>query len=155
MKFREGIFTVCPFCQYDRAKFADMRAAHGKLEWKDTRTHQFMCGAVLQEARIIYRENYRGRRKAPHFTINLIRPCAGSLDILTAALFTVCKKWDLSTIKSMEDQERLYLETTNLTALAIHRAIRKSTMMQDMWRLPPIPNLPSHVLAVAKALKDR
>lgn len=154
MKFREGVFAVCPFCQYDRAKFADMRSTHGRNEWRDTRTHQFMCGAVLQEARISVRDGVK-RKRPPHFTINLIRPCAGSMDILTAALFTVCKKWDLSTIKSMEDQEKIYMETTNLTALAIHRAIRKSVMMQDMWRLPPIPNLPSHVLAVARALKDR
>jgi hypothetical protein len=56
----------------------------------------------------------------------------------------------LSTITLFEATEKHAIEIGNLTAAAIHNAIRNSSMMQDVWRLPPIPSLPSHIKQLAR-----
>lgn len=151
MKWREGIFTLCPYCMSPRimGRIGPAHKFHQCTELRRTKSHEYRCGCVIIEGEIL-------QYTTSEFAFVCVdKVCPGAMAVLSKGLYGVINKWDLSTLTLFESAEKHAIEIGNLTAAAIHQAIRTSSMMQDCWRLPPIPCLDSHVKLVAKKSDSR
>lgn len=144
MKFRNGVFQLCPYCMAPRSHieyFPLGRRFFQNDYVKDARGHRFLCGCVITEAAI---DKYDKSDSPGGIFVAVDKPCKEAMIVLSRALYAVVKKHDLATITSFAACDKMAIEAGNVTAAMIHRAIRNSSMLQDNWRLPPIPCLESH-----------
>jgi hypothetical protein len=145
MKFRDGIFVVCPYCQSARmwSGVGPDRVFYQCTDLKNSRYHKFSCGCSILEA-----EMDKDIRNNMFCSVESV--CPGAVVALSKGLYAVMNKYDLWTMTTFQQTEQHAIALGNITSSAIHDAIRNSSMMQDNWRLPPIPNLPSHIKLLAR-----
>lgn len=162
MKWRDGVFVICPFCSAPRIS-GDSRDGgkmiqlynDKKLKQADcarTRRHTYKCDCEIVEAWLDAPKHTRADERSAMF---IVKQCAMANMVLSKALSYVVTRHDLSTLCTFDQAELIAGKAANITALAIYRNVRNSSLIQDNYRLPPIPLLESHARILAEELSKR
>jgi hypothetical protein len=161
MKWRDGVFAICPFCAAKRVA-GDQREG-GKILYyhrdremveKDclrTRRHYYGCGAEIVEG---WLDTKHGDPKC-HSAATVVLACPTAMMTLSKGLTYLIQYHDLSTLCTFDQAELIAESCANVTALAIYRNVRKSALVQDNYRLPPIPMMDTHARILAEELAKR
>lgn len=162
MKWRSGLYACCPYCsakrvsgdtlteypfrEHDRFKKGASHIIH-KLA---ARRHRYSCGMVMIES-----ERNHVQAKNVYISHYLVAThlCPAALVTFSKALTYIACHYDLSTLTSYETCELIAEQHANVTAKAIYSALRNDLVLQDNFRLPPIPLLDCHVKKLAKLSK--
>lgn len=159
MKWRDGVYSICPFCsspskggefypEYVVQIYNDDMSKYDKVV--KARKHIYRCGCSIIEA-----ENQNHLRSAEIQYLTPTAICPAAYVTLGKALSMVATKYDLSTITDFDTCESIAEAAGNLTAKAIYHHVRTQSLLYDHFRLPPVPLMDFHAKLLAKELAKK
>ena len=156
MKWRTGVYAVCPWCLSKRVNGETLSEYTFSYVDSDGKTKKhvlaarrqiYQCGSQIIESEKDYHR--RNNLTINHYLV-ATHLCPAAMVTFSKALTMIANYHDLSTLTNYETCELIAEKTANYTSLAIHQALRSSPVLQDKFRLPPIPLLGCHVKLLAK-----
>jgi hypothetical protein len=159
MKWRDGVYCLCPWCSSPRTSGDFIPEYKVKIYNDDVTTydkvvkarkHKYKCGCSIIEA-----ENQNHLRSAEIQYLTPTALCPAALVTMGKALSMVATKFDLSTITDADTCESIAETLGNLTAKTIYHNIRNYSVLYDNYRLPPIPMMDYHCKLLAEELAKK
>lgn len=137
MKWRNGVFTCCPFCDATRNgsgwhEFPDWWT--NKRIMVRAKIHHYSCGCVIIE-------NYTVKRE--YLQTNVVSACHGAMLVLSKAMNAIVNEKDLTTWASFKQHYYQAKKSANYISYMMHKAASQFMVSNDVWRLPPIPTIRS------------
>ena len=129
MKWRHGIFEICPYCFASRDG-----AGHKRLGPRLARVHHYTCGCSIEEWHT---------QKRQFLQCHVTSSCAGGNLVLSRSLSAIVNQKNLTTIELIKDHMKLAERACSYLSYKIHHAVSNYMRVNDNWRLPPIPQIRS------------
>jgi hypothetical protein len=97
-------------------------------------------------------EWYTERRR--YLQSHVTAACAGGCLVLSRSLSAIVNEKNLGTLELLKDHLRIAEKACNFLAYRMYYAVKDFAIINDNWRLPPIPQIKSLTKIMVPAKKN-